>query len=73
MVTLVELHDHICRWEKPTEGQTSLHHSTDLGFMSVWPDSNLLLSEDTQKPTWNLQKKKAPKGPLDCEKQDSLV
>ncbi len=24
MVTLVELHDHICRWEKPTEGQTSL-------------------------------------------------
>ncbi len=26
MVILVELHDHICRWEKPTEGQTSLHH-----------------------------------------------
>ncbi len=35
MVTLVELHDHICRWEKPTEGQTSLQHSTDLGFMAV--------------------------------------
>ncbi len=30
MVTLVELHDHICRWEKPTEGQTSLQHSTGL-------------------------------------------
>ncbi len=38
MVTLVELHDHICRWEKPTEGQTSLQHSTDLGFMTVWPN-----------------------------------
>ncbi len=39
MVTLFELHDHICRWEKPTEGQTSLQHSTDLGFMAVWPNS----------------------------------
>ncbi len=32
---------------------------------------NPLLSEDTWKQTLNLQK--APKGPSDCEKQDSLV
>ncbi len=39
MVTLVEL---ICRWEKPTEEQTSLQRSTNLGFMEMWP--NLMLS-----------------------------
>ncbi len=43
MVTLVELHDHMCRQEKPKEGQTSLYHFTDLGFMAKL---NPLLSED---------------------------
>ncbi len=41
MVTLVELHDCICRWEKSTEGQTSLQHPIDLGFTAVWPNSTL--------------------------------
>ncbi len=72
MVTLVELHDDICRWEKPTEGQTSLQHSTDLGFMAVWPNS-ILSSVKTHENTLGICKKKAPKGPSDCEKRDSLV
>jgi len=32
MVTLVELHDQ--------KGETSLQHSTDLGFMPEWPNSS---------------------------------
>ncbi len=71
MVTLVELHDHICRWEKPTEGQTSLQHSTDLGFMAVWPNS-ILSSVKTHENTLGICKT-APKGPTDSEKQDYLV
>ncbi len=71
MVTLVELHDHICRWEKPTDGQTSLQHSTDLGFMVVWPNS-ILSSVKTHENTFGTCKM-APKGPSDCEKQDYLV
>ncbi len=39
MVTLVELHDHIWRWEKLTERQTLLQHSTDLGLITVWSES----------------------------------
>uniref|UniRef100_A0A673ILT2 E3 ubiquitin-protein ligase TRIM39-like n=1 Tax=Sinocyclocheilus rhinocerous TaxID=307959 RepID=A0A673ILT2_9TELE len=35
-----KLHDHMCRWEKPTEGQTSLQHSTDLAH------PKLILSDD---------------------------
>ncbi len=61
MVTLVELDDHICRWEKPTEGQTSLQHSTDLGFMLVWPNS-ILSSVKTKENTHGIYKQKAPKG-----------
>jgi len=38
MVTLVELHDQ--------KGETSLQHSTDLGFMPEWPNSKNLLSEN---------------------------
>ncbi len=72
MATLVELHDHICRLEKLTEGQTSLQHSIDLGFMAVWQDS-ILSSVKTHKNTLGICKKKAPKGPSVCEKQDSLV
>ncbi len=71
MVTLVELHDHICRWEKPTEGQTSLQHSTKLCFMAVWPNS-ILSSVKTHENTLGICQK-APKGPSDCEEQDSLV
>ncbi len=41
MITLVELHDLIWRWEKLTEGQTSLRHSSNLGHLK------LLLSKDT--------------------------
>ncbi len=40
MVTLIELHDLIWRWEKLTEGRTSLRHSTDLGLMAKWPNSS---------------------------------
>ncbi len=47
MVTLVELHDRICRWEKSSEGQTSLQHSNNLGFKL-----NPLFSVDTWKHTW---------------------
>ncbi len=54
-----------------TSLQTSLQHSTDLGFMSVWPDS-ILSSVKTHKNPLGICKK-APKGPLDFEKQDSLV
>ncbi len=50
MVALFKLHDHICRWEKPTEGQKSLKHSTDLGLMTVWPNS-ILSSEKTHENT----------------------
>ncbi len=56
MVTLLELHDHICRWEKSTEGQTSLQHSTDLGFMAVWQDS-ILSSGKTHENTLGMCKK----------------
>ncbi len=71
MVTLVELHDHICRWEKPTEGQTSLQHATNLGFMAVWPNT-ILSSVKTHENTLEICKT-APKGPSDSEKQDYLV
>ncbi len=71
MVTLVELHDRICRLEKFTEGQTSLQHSTDLGFMAVWPNS-ILSSVKTHENTLGICRK-APKGPSDCEKQYYLV
>ncbi len=57
MVTLVELHNHICRWEKPTEGQTSMQHSTNLGFMVVWQDS-ILSSVKTHENTLGICKKK---------------
>ncbi len=40
MVTLVELHDLIWRWEKLTDGQTSLRHSTNLCLMAKWPNSS---------------------------------
>ncbi len=70
MVTLVELHDHICRWERPTEGQTSLQHSTDLGFMVVWPNS-ILSSVKTHENTLGICKT-APKGPSNSV-QDTLV
>ncbi len=60
MVTLIKLHDHICRWEKPTEGQTSLQHSTDLGFTAVWPNS-FLSSVKTHENTLGICKT-APKG-----------
>ncbi len=71
MVTLVKLHDHICRWEKPTEGQKSLQHSTDLGFMMGWPNS-ILSSVKMHENTLGICKT-APKGPSDSEKQDYLV
>ncbi len=71
MVILVELHDHIYRWEKLTEGQTLLQHSTDLGFMAVWQDS-ILSSVKTHENTLGICRK-APKGPSDCEKRDALV
>ncbi len=71
MVTLVELHDHICRWEKPTEEQASLQHSTDLGFMAAWPNS-ILSSVKMHENTLKICKI-APKGPSDYEKQDSLA
>ncbi len=53
MVALFKLHGHICRWEKPTEGQKSLKHSTDLGLMTVWPNS-ILSSEKKHENTYNL-------------------
>ncbi len=56
MVILVELHVDICRWEKPTEGQTSLQQSTDLGFMAVWPNS-ILSSVKTHEITLGICKK----------------
>ncbi len=62
---------HLCRWEKHTEVQTSLQHSTDLGFMVVWPNS-ILSSVKTHENTLGICKT-APKGPSDSEKQDSLV
>ncbi len=46
MVTLVELHDHICRSEKLTEGQISLQQS---GLYGGVARCNPLLSEDTRK------------------------
>ncbi len=52
MVTLVELHHHICRWEKPTEGQTSLQHSTNLGFMAVWISSMKTCSRALWTSNW---------------------
>ncbi len=47
----------------------TLHQS---GLYAGVARCNPLLSEDKIKHTWNLQKK-APKGPSDSEKQDSLV
>ncbi len=70
LVTLVELHEHICRWEKPTEGQTSLQQSSDLGFMLVWPNS--ILSSVKKHENTLVICKTAPKGPSDSEKQDHL-
>ncbi len=64
MVTLVELHEHI--WK-----QTSLQLSTGLSFMAVWPNS-ILSSVKTHENTLGIFKK-APKGPSDSEKQDSLA
>ncbi len=71
MVTLVELNDHTCRWEKPTEGQTSLQQSTDLGFMAVWPNS-ILSSVKTHENTLGLCRK-APKELSDAEKKNYMV
>ncbi len=46
-----------------------MQHSTDQGFMAVWP--NLILSSvQTQKNTLGISRK-ATKGPSDFEKQDS--
>ncbi len=45
---------HIWRWEQLTEGQTSLQHFNDLGFMVVWPDSSLSSVKTT--PLLGLQK-----------------
>ncbi len=67
--SLVELHERVCRWEKPTEGQTSLQHSTCLGFILVWPNS-ILPSVKTHGNTLGI---KAQKGSSDSEKQDYLV
>ncbi len=69
MAALVELHERVCRWEKPTEGQTSLQNSTCLGFILVWPNS-ILPSVKTHGNTLGI---KAPKGSSDSEKQDYLV
>ncbi len=44
MVTLVELHDHICRWEKPTKGQTSIDWSVNPSFCLLNDDSGLCIS-----------------------------
>ncbi len=55
MVTRVELHDRVWRKEKSTEGQTSLQHSTDLGFMTVWQDS-ILSSVKTKENTLEIKK-----------------
>ncbi len=71
MVTLVELHDNICRWEKPTKGQTSLQHFTNLGFMALWTNS-ILSSVKTHEKTLAICKT-APKGSADSKKQDYLV
>ncbi len=57
MVTLVELNDHMWRWEKSTEKQASLQHSTDLGFTAVWPNS-ILSSVKTHENTLGIYKKK---------------
>ncbi len=35
MVTLVELDDHICRWEKPTEGQTTRRSKVNTAVYQV--------------------------------------
>ncbi len=61
MITLVEIHDHMWRYDKSTEGQTSLQHSTDLGFMAVWPNS-ILSSVKTKENTLGIYKN-APKAP----------
>ncbi len=53
----------ICRWEKLTEGQTSLQHSTV--FMVVWPDS-VHSSVKTHEHTLGICTK-APKELSDCE------
>ncbi len=60
MITLVEIHDHMWRYDKST-GQTSLQHSTDLGFMAVWPNS-ILSSVKTKENTLGIYKN-APKAP----------
>ena len=47
----------MCRWEKLPEGQPSLQHSTNLGFMAEWPDRSLSSVKDTGKPTLSLKTK----------------
>ncbi len=71
ILTLVELHDHICSWKKLTEGQTSLQNSTNPVFMAVWANSILSSVKTHENPRGIC--KKALKGSSDCEKQDSLV
>ena len=56
MVTLGDLRDPMWRWEKLPEGQASLQHTTDLGFMAEWPEGNLSSVKDTIKSAWSLQK-----------------
>ncbi len=56
MATLVELHDLIWRWEKHTEEQTSLWHSTNLGLMAKWPNSSFSSVKIHSNSDWNLQK-----------------
>ncbi|KAI2650107.1 NACHT, LRR and PYD domains-containing protein 3 [Labeo rohita] len=69
MVTLVDLHDHM-QMGKPTEGQTSLQHSTDLGFMPGVPNS-ILSSVKTHENSLGICKA-PPKEPSDSQKQDFL-
>ncbi len=58
--SLVELHDHMWRYEKPPEGQASLQHSTELAFMAVcktqsspqWRQKKTHLQKSTHRIFW---------------------
>ncbi len=58
--SLVELHDHMWRYEKPPEGQISLQHSTELAFMAVcktqsspqWRQKKTHLQKSTHRIFW---------------------
>ncbi len=53
MVTLVELHDNICRWEKPTKDK---HHCNTPPIWVLWHCGQTQpLSIKTHENTWNLQ------------------